>query len=209
MIVIFSECGKERLQAVARLHTQAIRTGFLSRLGPRFLTQLYKSIGRSPYSRIFVAVDQESQNVAGFAACSLNTAAMYHYILLRRGVLFLFLLLPRVFCPGNLKFMCETLFYPRKAKKKALVRNANAGSGAELLSIAVSDGSRKKGVGRTLLNALESYLNQNGVTSYKTVTFSSDRDSNAFYTRCGFLFLKEVEHHRNVLNQYVKSLGPK
>jgi ribosomal protein S18 acetylase RimI-like enzyme len=193
-------------QAIALLHRESIRTGFLSRLGPGFLAELYRSIGRSPYSRIFVAVDQDLQKVAGFAACSLDTAAMYRHILLRRGLLFFFLLLPRVFSPENLRFICETLFYPQKGRKKAPVRNGNAGPQAELLSIAVADDSRGKGVGRDLLNALESYLRENGVTSYKTVTLSTDRDANAFYKKCGFSFGQEMAHHGNVLNEYVKEI---
>jgi ribosomal protein S18 acetylase RimI-like enzyme len=194
--------------SVACLHRQAIRTGFLSRLGPGFLAALYKSIGRSPYSRISVAVDQDIQKVVGFAACSLNTAAMYRHILLRRGLFFFFLLLPRIFYPENFKFICETLFYPQKGKKKAPVPNGKAGPQAELLSIAVSDDSRKKGVGRDLLNALESYLKENRVTSYKTVTLSTDSDSNAFYKKCGFLFQKEIAHHGNILYEYLKNLCP-
>ena len=186
------------------LHRQSIATGFLSRLGPGFLAALYKSIGCSPYSRIFAAVDRDSQKVVGFAACSLDTAAMYRHILLRRGVLFFFLLLPSAFSPENIKFILETLFYPKKEKKKE--PNGSAGPNAELLSIAVSDDSRKKGVGRSLLNALESYLKENGVTSYKTVTLSTDRDANAFYKKCGFVFKKEIAHHGNVLFEYVKEI---
>jgi GNAT superfamily N-acetyltransferase len=164
-----------------------------------------------------VAIDQDSQKVVGFAACSLDTAAMYRHILLRRGLLFFFLLLPRVFSPGNIKFIRETLFYPQKYNKIKPIRHggdddtpaaagANTGPCAELLSIAVSDDSRKKGVGRDLLNALEPYMRKNGVTSYTTVTSSTDRDTNAFYKKCGFYFRKEVEHHGNVLNEYVKEI---
>ena len=200
--------SKSDAQAIARLHRESITTGFLSRLGPGFLAELYRSIGRSPYSRIFVAVDQDIQKVAGFAACSLDTAAMYRHILLRRGLLFFFLLLPRAFCPENLRFICETLFYPQKGKKKAPVPNGNTGPQAELLSIAVSDDSRKKGVGRDLLNALESYLKENKVTSYKTVTLSTDPDANAFYKKCGFTLQQEIAHHGNILYEYVKDLCP-
>ena len=200
--------SKDDAQAVARLHRENITTGFLSRLGPGFLAALYRSIGRSPYSRIFVAVDQDLQKVAGFAACSLNTAAMYRHILLRRSVLFFFLLLPRAFSPENLKFIRETLFYPQKEKKKARARNGNAGPQAELLSIAVSDDSRKQGVGRDLLNALESYLRENRVTSYKTVTLSTDPDANAFYKKCGFVFNREIAHHGNILYEYVNKICP-
>jgi ribosomal protein S18 acetylase RimI-like enzyme len=193
--------------AIADLHCQGISAGFLSRLGPGFLAALYKSIGRSPYSRIFVAVNQDNQKVAGFAACSLDTSAMYRHILLRRGVLFFFLLLPRAFLPENLKFIFETLFYNQKEKKKAPAGSGKAGPRAELLSIAVSDDSRKKGVGRDLIAAMESYLKENGVTSYTTVTSSLDRDSNAFYKKCGFTFRREVRHHGNVLNEYVKEIS--
>lgn len=206
--IIIKQCAPDQAAAVASLHRQCIRTGFLSRLGPGFLAELYKSIGRSPYSRIFVAFDRDLQKVAGFAACSLDTAAMYRHILLRRGLLFFFLLLPRAFLPENLKFIRETLFYPQKGRKKAQARNSNTGPQAELLSIAVSDDSRKKGVGRDLLNALESYLKENKVTSYKTVTLSTDSDANAFYKKSGFIFKKEIAHHGNVLYEYVKNLCP-
>ena len=99
-------------------------------------------------------------------------------------------------------------FFTLKTKKNKTPDGigGDAGPGAELLSIAVSDDSRKQGVGRDLIAALESYLKESGVTSYKTVTLSTDSGANAFYKKCGFVFKKEISHHGNILYEYVKEI---
>jgi hypothetical protein len=207
--------------AVGRLHKEGIRTGFLSRLGVRFLKELYKGIGSSPFSKIFVATDREQKTVNGFAACSLDTTALYRHILLRRGVLFCLVLLPRIFFPDNLKFILQTLFYPLKSgvRRKSgtgvagnEVQNPDGPAGhiaalPELLSIAVAGPSRGKGIGRQLLAAMESYLKENGAVSYKVLTDSADDGSNAFYRKCGFVFRRSIVHHGNSLNEYIKEVG--
>ena len=45
--------------AVARLHAGGIAEGFLSTLGPRFLTHLYRAMSGRPNATLFVSRDED------------------------------------------------------------------------------------------------------------------------------------------------------
>jgi ribosomal protein S18 acetylase RimI-like enzyme len=213
--------GKQWLAAIARLHRQEIQTGFLSRLGMPFLELLYGSMASSPWSTVFAAIDNVSESPIGFVACSLDTRAMYKNILVRRGFLFVLLLLPRVLYPHTLRFILQTLFYPLthsvgRKKETATDNTGGKNSGysfdrepvrAELLSIAVAGPYQRKGVAGRLLSAMESYLKENRVAVYRVLTDSADNQSNSFYRKYGFVFNRQVLHHGNTLNEYVKKVG--
>jgi ribosomal protein S18 acetylase RimI-like enzyme len=146
---------------------------------------------------------------------------MYKTILVRRGFLFVLLLLPRVFYPHTLKFIIQTLCYPLthsigRKKEPDAEKNGGKKTGdmfdrepvrAELLSIAVAGPYQRKGVAGRLLSAMESYLQENRVAVYRVLTDSRDNQSNSFYRKYGFAFNRQVLHHGNALNEYVKKVG--
>jgi ribosomal protein S18 acetylase RimI-like enzyme len=200
---------------VVRLHKEGISTGFLSKMNNTFLRLLYRAIDRTPYSRVFVAIDDETHRTLGFIACSLNTGKMYRYIIGYYGIPFIFLLLPEAFKRQNQKRIFETLFYYRKTQPSATVNRDHSGSHpkaphvsccAELLSIAVDKYSRGRKIGKKLVDALEEYFANNGVHTYKVVTFSEDSNANAFYRACGFVKQGEFPHHGNLMFEYSKTI---
>ncbi len=200
------------LASVARLHRKGITTGFISRLGPRFISTLYGAIAVSRWSRVFVAVPENGQEPVGFIACSIDTSRMYRGILVSKGLLFAAILLPRAFRFSVLKSIFETIFYPVTHRSKAAsapARKPESFAGhisAELLSVAVDAHWQGKGVGKLLLQEMERCFAQQGVERYKVVTLASDPVSNGFYVARGFTLSNKFVHHGNEMNEYTKAI---
>jgi GNAT superfamily N-acetyltransferase len=208
--------SKEDALTIARIHREGITKGFLPRLGDRFLRQLYIAISYNIYSRVFVAVEEET-SIVGFLAGSVNTNKMYRSILARHGLFFFFLLLPKIFSGAVMAKILETLLYPFRNKsnhartedfpKANLCEGKNAEEVclcAELLVIAVAKEARKKGCGRKLVIAFEQFLKEKKLPGYHVVTFSKDAPANRFYESCGFKLQATFIHHDNILNRYRK-----
>ncbi len=194
----------DKYRQIAQIHSDSITTGFLSALGMPFLATLYRAIDRCPYS--FISIEKQGDDVVGFVAGTISVNEMYRWIIVRYGLLFFFQLSPLVFRPSFLKRILETLFYAAKKKgqKKEEKKPDVASVSAELLSIAVSDRVRGKGVGSALLKQFEGYLRKRAVSKYKVVTYSEDKISNAFYTQNEHSLARQFVHHDNVMNEYMK-----
>lgn len=187
---------------VAILHSSSITTGFLSILGNRFLSLLYKAIDKSPYSCLFVGKD-ESGKVTGFISGALSVKKMYRWIILRYGILFFLYLLPLAFKKSFLSKILETLFYTNKQSSNIDHTECEA----ELLSMAVHESTRGTGIGSILVRRLDEYFVDSDIAEYKVVTFSEDKVSNGFYVKSGFKLFTQFTHHGNIMNEYLKAAG--
>jgi ribosomal protein S18 acetylase RimI-like enzyme len=200
---------------IVRLHRSGIKTGFLSTTGDIFLRTLYSAINRSPCSRVYMALDDNSAKPVGFIAGALSTSVMYRHIIVWYGLLFFILLFPNIFRISVLIKILETLFYTEKKQRcrgadqkiRADRGKSNTSHGrAELLSIVVDENFRGQKIGKKLVDSLERYFTENGVHDYKVVTYSKDANANAFYQACGFIKRAEFIHHGNVMFEYSKTL---
>lgn len=192
-------------RTIADLHSNGIPFGFLSTLGPRFLAKLYSGIADSPGSCLLVERDAQGQ-VIGFVSGSLSIRACYRYVLRRNFISLGFLLLPHLFSLANFRRILETLKYPFKKQATQQAEGVSDVS-TELLSIAVADCARGKGVGKKLVRSLEAFfLTQGYCGAYKVVTWAEDARSNAFYRSAGFVLHREFFHHGNKMNEYRKAL---
>ena len=78
---------------------------------------------------------------------------------------------------------------------------------AELLSMAVSDRARGRGLGKKLVARLEEWFRRKGLRGeYKVVTCARDAQSNGFYKSAGFIFHHSFLLHGNEMNEYRKTL---
>lgn len=190
---------------ISKLHSDSIRTGFLSTLGLAFLSTLYRAIDKCPHSFISVQKDQKN-NILGFISGTISVSKMYKWIILRYGILFVFQLILFVFNLNFLKKIKETLFYSFKKKNSDSADETHIQCDAELLSMAVSDESRGLGIGSTLIDDLEQWLKTMNIKEYKVVTFSEDPRSNGFYEKNGFVLKNSFKHHENLMNEYMKEI---
>lgn len=183
--------------AVARIHAESITEGFLTRLGQRFLRQLYLGIARDEGSQILVAGARHE--VVGFCAYSRDVSAMYRRILRLRIFRLAWASLPRSLNPWVIKQVLDTLRYPGKQSAKALPP-------AEILSIAVGAKARGTGVGKKLLHRVLEVARRDGQREVKVLAGAKLEGANRFYRACGFNLAAEIVQHGEVLRVYVKPI---
>jgi ribosomal protein S18 acetylase RimI-like enzyme len=193
---------KSHCHDIARLHAQEIGTGFLSRIGDRFLIELYEAAQQSRHAILLVSIHEED-TIDGYVSASVNTRKFYSDFLLGKhflksipallGSLF-FQRSPRD--PGDreeagtrLVKYWETFTYPFRNKGGAVCDY-------ELLSIVVQENTRGKGVADALLTELKNRFFKHGITCFQVVVGSANKRACRFYERNGGRLLTEVEVHR-------------
>lgn len=174
--------------AAARLHAESITGGFLSSLGLPFLSLLYRRIVRSPGA--FLLVAETSGSVVGMAAGALDVGRLYREFArhegLRAGVVAL---------PGLVRAA------PRVWETWRYGRSDGTGPAAELLSVAVAESSRGRGIGRLLVAAAQERFDALTAGPVRVVTAGDNRGAIELYQRCGFRPVATTEVHRGEVSQ--------
>ena len=184
---------KRHAAAAADLHIRGISTGFLSSLGRVFLKQIYKALPRCPAG--FGYVWEDHGRVLGFIACAESTGRLYKQSLLRRGILMALPLVRFMFRWSVIKRLWQTLRYPAEVGADV--------PAAELLSIAVNESARGRGVGQALVAAAVEEFRRRGIDRFKVAVWEGNETANAFYKRCGFELALQRKHHGLGMNVYV------
>lgn len=185
---------KEHAEQIADLHISGIPTGFISSLGKDFVTALYEAIAESPYGFGFVEVVGD-EKVIGFIAFTTNLKGLYKTICSKHGMRFFFLLASKLFSAKTIKRIIETLFYPSKVEKPDLPK-------AELLSIAVSETERGKGIAkRLILHGLRQSHKMN-IEKVKVLVADFNEAANRLYQKTGFEIVCQTESHGVKSNIY-------
>jgi GNAT superfamily N-acetyltransferase len=193
-------------QQVARLHAEGIKEGFLSTLGIRFLAVLYKGIANAAGSGVLVAV--EGDRCLGFIAYARDVKACYKQVLKLTWPSLMMAMLPNAVNPSIYKKAFETLLYPflRRDAVKEGIDEKTGGLRPELLSMAVAEDARDKGIGKLLVQAVDEEMRRMDVAGYYVVTHGVDERANGFYQRCGFAKTHEFVSHGKPMNEYYKTL---
>ncbi|MCD6175442.1 MAG: GNAT family N-acetyltransferase, partial [Planctomycetes bacterium] len=185
---------KEHAVQVARLHIIGIPTGFISSLGEKFMSALYESIAQSPYG--FGLVEEIDGKVVGFVAFTTNLKGLYKSIMKKSLFRFGFLLFGKLFSFRTIKKILETLFYPSRVETQGLPK-------AELLSIAVAESGRGKGVGKQLVQRGLAECRSRGILKVKVLVADFNEPANTLYQKTGFKVTAQIENHGIVSNVYV------
>jgi ribosomal protein S18 acetylase RimI-like enzyme len=188
---------KSHAAAAAELHRRGINTGFLSSLGSGFLKQLYKAIRSCPSGFGYVWQEEDGR-VLGFIACAESTGRVYKQALRRRGVMMALPILRFLVRPSVIRRMMQTLRYPAEAGEEL--------PPAEVLSIAVDEAARGKGVGKALMEAAFEEFRRRGISRVKVAVGAANEAANKFYLRCGFSLTLRREHHGLPMNIYTIEL---
>jgi ribosomal protein S18 acetylase RimI-like enzyme len=190
---------KQHAEQVAQLHIAGIPTGFISSLGPKFVTALYESVAESPYG--FGFVEETDGRVGGFVVFTTNIKGLYKTICLKKGLRFFFLLFSKLISPKNIKKIVETLLYPNRSEAKEL-------PGAELLSIAVHESERGKGIAGKLIRRGLCECHHAGIESVKVLVADFNAPANKLYQKNGFQLAARLENHGVISNIYVAATSP-
>ena len=192
-------------KAVAKIHSDGIPQGFLSKLGLGFRATMYNGIATAPTSGVWVAVN-EFHEVIGFISGTLHVGRCYRSVLLRKSIPMGIHALPSLLAPKTWRHAFETLTYPNHKTERT--DNPDLEPSAELLSMAVTPKARGTGAAKRLCQVLEENLLDFGINGpYRVVTMAADPRSNAFYRKVGFQFIREFSHHGIAMNLYHKDLS--
>lgn len=175
--MIVREAIQGDCSTLAEIHMKSFNDFFLSSLGKRFLETFYKACIKNPTAISVVCATGEGVTT-GFALTSLKSKGFY------RNILF-----------GNLFAFTMEAVRLLFSRPKALLRLAynlsksgsDVGDAAELLSIASLPEYSGKGVGKLLIDTIESRLKDR---QCKAITLTTDYYNNenviGFYQNRGF-----------------------
>jgi ribosomal protein S18 acetylase RimI-like enzyme len=186
--------NRDDASSAARLHAGRIGDGFLSFLGPAFLTRLYRRIAGTTSSFLLVADD--GGTVVGFIAGSADVGGLYRSFLVRDGFVAGLSAAPRLV--RGWRRVLETLGHGSGD-------GAGTGRGTELLAVAVDPGREGEGIGKALVGAFLDQVTASGGHEAYVVVGADNAGAIRLYTRAGFEPGDEFELHagtRSVLMQW-------
>lgn len=185
----------------AELHLRNLDQGFLSSLGVRFLTQMYRAIDESSEAVLLCA--SRDGRVVGFISGATGMGPIFH-CMLRRPWPVAWALLPSLFRPRQLLKIVEIFRYGRTHEiRLGLPMN-------ELLSIVVDPQFRGQGIAEALYRRLVEHFSAAGVVRFKIVVGNALSPAHRFYRRMGAVPVAEVEVHSGQRSTvFVHSFGPK
>jgi ribosomal protein S18 acetylase RimI-like enzyme len=172
----------------ARLHASGITEGFLSALGPGFLTRLYGRIVRQPGCFLLVAAAPGAPpgDLGGFIAGAVDVRRLYRSFVLRDGVAAALPVVLRLV--RSLPRVTETL-------RHGTASDAGSGRGTELLAIAVDPRQRGGGVGHALVAAFLDQVVADGGEAAHVVVGAENGPAVHLYLRAGFVEAGRFELH--------------
>lgn len=187
------------IDAVAELHREAFPSFFLTDLGFRALSELYRGMLDDPSGITLVAY--RGGQVVGVAAGSIRPSGFYRRMLVRRWWRFATALVP--------DFIRRPQLIWRLAwRLRSATSNSSDVQQASLLSLAVAQSARRQSVGRHLVR---SFLAESLRRGARRVNLTTDADNNeqtiVFYEKLGFrrrATLLTRENRR--LHEYVADL---
>lgn len=172
----------EDAATLALLHTSGIDTGFLPRLGPRFMRRLYRAL--IEYADGLVLVADDGLGPVGYVAGVVDTGHFYRSFLRRHGLAAGWAALPRALRPSVLRRVRESLRY-----------EGAADLGAELLATALMPGARGRGLGTRLGAQFLEQMEARGAPEVRVVVGNTNSQAIAAYRKMGFIDTGTIEVH--------------
>lgn len=170
---------------IAELHKTQISQGFMSSLGLPFLSLLYCSMCCS--QRAFCLVAEDGQGIAGFISGAVSVKQFYLEFIKKYFFRATLILSKRLFIPGTVAKIFETLLYPKKEGDMPH---------AELLSIVVDERCRGMGMSSRLFQELSNEFKRRGAGDFKVVVGDKLVAACKFYEKMGGRRLGDIEVHR-------------
>ena len=180
--------------AVVAVHLAAFPGFFLSFLGPRFLSVLYKAAVENDEIALVALTEGK---VAGLVMGSTEPGGFFGKLRRQRAIQFGYAALPSVLRrPASALRLARALRKPEQAEKIE--------GTATLMSLAVAPAAQTRGVGRLLVKAFVQRAAARGAVRVDLTTDKYDNESvNAFYRGLGFRVAREIQTPEGrILNEY-------
>ena len=192
-----SKSDTARFKVVASLHCNEIPDGVLSILGEDFLAVLYRYISKAPNCGVWVSEDDG--NLKGFITGCADDKKMFRWVLSHGLIPLTAVGIRSIIKPGVISGAISVLKVLLKTKHDEPTPRS------QLLSLAVHPGSRKEGIGRALVQALEIELGTWGVDECLVWTTQSNLGAITFYESNGFIRRFTIQHAIEDMVGLVKS----
>jgi len=187
-----AELSDADVLAIARLHCQALRYGFLSRVGEGFLALLYGTMRDIPDAILIAA--RRGDRVVGFVSGTVDTHGLYRRFLTRHLLRGGMILLPHLFSLSRMRRVLETLTYP--FRKQAPTEAEEPLPAAELLSIAVAEDQRGSGIAPELYRRLCHEFELRQCEAFRIVVGAGLAPARRFYAKMGAREVRTVNVHQ-------------
>ena len=178
--------SQEVYRAVAQLHFDHIKKGFLSSLGIPFLTLLYEAIDANKESTLII--EKVDGKVIGFVSGAARLGSIYKQLLLRLHRL-VWVFIPSILSPSKIFKILEILLLKRNDKLQIKLPPH------ELLSIVVNPSYQGQGYGEKLFLSLCEYFKDSNVTEFRIVVGADLVRAHAFYTKLNCKPITETQMH--------------
>ena len=185
-VLRLQKSDKAHFGDVANLHCREITGGVLSILGEEFLAVLYRYIAEAPQCGVWISHDRGNLN--GFISGCADDKKMFRWVLLHGFFPLVAVGLKSITRPG-------VILGAMSVVKVLLNSNRNEPTPrSQLLSLAVNSDSRNKGIGGSLVRALETELGVWDINDCLVWTTQSNLRAIAFYESNGFRKSHVVQH---------------
>ena len=193
------------IKDIVSVHQRAFDGFFLTKLGPLFLTELYRSFGFRQGGVLRVLCNEEG-HIVGFAAGALEPASFFHDLKKERALAFLWRASPGLL--RNPVLVVKKLWYAAFYKGEEPTKLVGA---ALLSSIAVSPDMMGKSLGKKLLLDYEDVARDRGVSAlFLTTDKNGNDDVVSFYLNTGYsIESRFVQADGREMLRFIKILGEK
>ena len=180
--------------AIGTLHAEELPAGFLSRLGPAVLAQLYRFLARQHY--VYAAtIDGQ---LVGFISGAGDSKGINLQFLLSAPYGTLLRVGLELLKPSSLMRAFSLWAYLSQKPPPGV-------PAAELLSLATARTFTKRGIGKKLVRALEEAFANEKITRYKIASAETQVEAIRFYTnlggqRAGIIELSGIKTYVFVMN---------
>lgn len=172
------------IASVAELHRQTLPDSLNSRLGARFMENLYDGLTHASSAACWVA--KRNGKIVGFVSATIDVGttrkALEARLSLHDKVAAALKILTS---PRNLRdFLAQNIF--------SFVCLHSAGRLPEILTLGIDAADRGQGVGALLLQEAHSYFQNAGIQSWFVDTMKSNRRAQDFYRKHGYALVRSV-----------------
>lgn len=183
-------------KAISKIHINALGGGFLSSLGEDFLKMVYEGIISSKWGVGYVHI--RDSKIVGFITGSMDTSKIFKDIYFKKPLSFGKIIFTQALRnPRTIKKIYQSWRYPDLVENKV---------NAELLSIAVIEEFRGKGIGKQLVSELINCFGKNDIQRFTVSVDSSLAGAKEFYKAMGFKITESIDIYDKTMDIFIYEL---